>query len=87
MKGKVEVKITRRDDLLEFVVEDTGVGISADGLKELFSVFGKGEDLQGLNNGGSGLDLAICKKIIDKMEGDIHIESQEGKGTVSLFTI
>lgn len=56
-------------------VQDTGVGIAANNLPKVFNPFFSTKDK------GAGLGLAMIKKIIDDLGGDVHIESVEGKGT------
>ena len=66
---------------LVIVVSDTGIGIRKDQQEKIFHSF---EQVQGQKEalyGGTGLGLAITMKIITLMKGDIHLESQENKGT------
>jgi signal transduction histidine kinase len=58
-------------------VEDQGTGIVADDLPHIFDRFYQGED----SSGGFGLGLPICKELVERMEGKISIESEEGVGT------
>jgi signal transduction histidine kinase len=58
-------------------VEDQGTGIIADDLPHIFDRFYQGED----SSGGFGLGLPICKELVERMEGKISIESEEGVGT------
>ena len=62
-------------------ISDTGIGISEQNLKKLFLDFGKLEDHQGINNQGTGLGLSICKKIIEKMGGEVGVTSILDRGT------
>ena len=59
------------------VVEDEGAGISAEDLPHVFDRFYQGAD----SSGGVGLGLSICKELIERMEGEISIDSKEGVGT------
>ncbi len=58
-------------------VEDEGAGISAEDLPHVFDRFYQGQD----NSGGFGLGLPICKELIERMGGEISIESEAGVGT------
>ncbi|WP_371376119.1 response regulator [Sporomusa aerivorans] len=75
------------DDLrLEFVIEDTGCGISPRDMKRLFQIFEQAQ--AGLAAGsGTGLGLAISQEIVRMMRGDITVSSQEGKGSIFKFHI
>ena len=68
-----------------FIVEDTGIGISQDYLEHIFEPFWQGDNRIRTNYEGTGLGMAITKKLIDKMGGTIEIYSQVNKG--SRFTI
>ena len=59
------------EDSLDFKVKDTGLGISEDDQKKLFTVFGKGSDHNGMNHKGNGLGLTIVKGIVERLHGDI----------------
>ena len=64
-----------------FVVQDDGIGMSADYQKTLFDPFTR-EERSGTNKvQGTGLGMAITKSIVDLMGGTIHVESTTGKGT------
>ena len=68
-------------------VTDNGIGISPEQQKRLFAAF---EQVQGGTNreyGGTGLGLAISKRIVELMGGNIHVESDLGKGARFSFTV
>ncbi len=73
--------------LMEFVCEDTGIGMSEEYQKKIFEPFTQeNEDVQ-TKYGGSGLGMSIAKGLVDKMNGTITFESEEGKGSVFVVTI
>ena len=82
-EGNVRIGYKARDTELYFYVTDTGTGIPADKLPEVFGRFVK------LNKEkkGTGLGLSISKTIVNKREGQIGADSVEGKGSTFWFTI
>ncbi len=74
--GRVNIGARKEGDNILIVVEDTGVGIPAEELPFVFEPF-----FGGRNRKGMGLGLAISKKVVKLLGGDIGIESEEGKGT------
>ena len=63
------------------IIKDTGVGISQEGIKNLFVDFNKLEENQQRNTSGTGLGLSICKRIVEQMGGVVNVESTLGVGT------
>ena len=82
-EGTISIGYETRDTELYFYVTDTGAGIPADKLPEVFGRFVK------LNKDkkGTGLGLSISKTIVNKLEGQIGANSVEGKGSTFWFTI
>ena len=72
---------------LAFSVADTGIGISAENQKKLFSKFSQVEDYSTRKYGGTGLGLSISKALVEMMGGTISLESEEGKGSVLGFRL
>lgn len=69
----------------EFVVEDNGIGMSEEFLKQAFQPFSRALDERSGGVRGAGLGLAIARDIVRMMDGDIRVQSQVGKG--SRFTV
>ncbi len=72
-------------DWVTLTVQDTGRGISAAEMPNLFTRFFRGEASRQSQAPGTGLGLAICKDLVEKMEGRITVESELGRGTA--FTV
>ncbi len=71
----------------EFKVKDTGIGISKQFIKEIFEPFARERNSTVSGIQGTGLGMAITKKIVDMMGGTIKIDSKEGKGTEITVTL
>ncbi|MEI7980303.1 MAG: ATP-binding protein, partial [Bacteroidota bacterium] len=72
---------------IRFIIADTGIGISPEGIKKLFCSFSKLDSPESKKYGGGGLGLAIAKNLIDRMDGHIAVESTPGTGTIFTFSI
>ena len=72
---------------LHFAIKDTGVGIPADKLQEIFEPFSQADGSTARKYGGTGLGLSICTKLVEMMNGRIWVESEEGKGATFHFTV
>ena len=84
-KGSVEIKIKEEGDNVLLIVSDTGLGMSAENMKNLFSKFYRVKTADTAGISGTGLGLWIAKEIAQKMSGDLRAESVEGVG--SSFTL
>lgn len=70
------------DELLNFEVEDTGVGVSQDNQKDLFNAFTQLENFEMNRQQGAGLGLTITRNLAEIMQGNVVLTSEEGKGSV-----
>ena len=86
--GTVSVSVTTKNTSLEFKVKDTGIGIEKKDLPHVFSPFYKaGQARIQLERESSGLGLTIVRKIVERHQGTIYINSAIGKGTTIIITL
>ncbi|MCG8641549.1 MAG: ATP-binding protein, partial [Desulfobacterales bacterium] len=78
---------SRDDVVLLFSIKDTGVGIPSDKLAAVFNDFTQLNDTGAIEPGGTGLGLTITRQLIHLMDGDIWVESENGKGSTFYFRI
>ena len=83
--GSVRVTVTRVDDRVQFDVIDTGAGIEATALSEIFAAFA--QTRSGAAAGGTGLGLTISDHLITKMGGTLEVESVLGEGSRFWFSL
>jgi PAS domain S-box-containing protein len=83
--GKILLSVTKKQEKIQFIVEDEGLGIETNDLKNIFEPFYRGKNVTEIH--GSGLGLNIVKNAVELCGGDIMIESEVNKGTKITFTI
>lgn len=84
-KGGVTVKTSFENDVLEFVISDTGQGMSEESLKDLFVPYKRIAEEKNKKIQGTGLGMTIVMNLVKKMEGTIDVDSTLGVGTT--FTV
>ncbi len=84
-KGEIKVSAWAENGSLKLAVSDTGIGMTPEALKVVFDEFRQADMSTTRKYGGTGLGLALVKKFIELMGGEIAAESEPGKG--SKFTI
>lgn len=91
-RGAVTMTITAstiegNDYEVGFRVEDTGIGMTPDMMARLFLPFEQADVGIARRHGGTGLGLAISKQIVLAMGGDVHVESEPGRGSTFSFAL
>ena len=86
-RGYVNYGCKLKEDMLEFFVEDTGIGIPENKFQDIFKRFRQAGTEVAANYGGSGLGLAIAKAYVSLIGGDIWLKSEIAKGSTFYFTI
>jgi signal transduction histidine kinase len=85
--GVITARMRLIPDFLEISVSDQGVGIPKSQFNRLFTKFFRADNVVRMETEGSGLGLFIVRNIIKNHGGDIHIASEENKGTTVSFTL
>lgn len=80
------IEVNRSIELF-FMVMDTGIGIAPEDMDKLFKSFSQVDASITRRFGGSGLGLTIVKELVELMDGEIHVESEKGKGSTFSFSI
>ncbi len=86
-KGSVKIRteLAKKEEaklVIKIIISDTGIGIPVDKQEEIFLQFKKlTPSYKGIYKGGAGFGLSIVKQFVNELEGEIYVDSQEGKGT------
>ena len=85
--GEIEFGYSKKGDVIEFLVRDTGIGVPAERQQAIFERFVQADVADTMARQGVGLGLAISKAYVEMMGGRIWIESNEGEGSSFYFTL
>jgi len=85
--GKIEVTLENKEDYVNVLVKDNGIGIPKEEVKRLFARFFRAKNAIRIKTEGTGLGLHIARSIVQIHGGDMRVESEEGKGSSFYFTI
>lgn len=85
--GRVSVTASWQDDMLRFVIEDTGIGIPPDLVDHVFDDFVTGDTSYARDAGGTGLGLGIVHHFVEALDGTITVDSAVGEGSTFLLEL
>ena len=83
--GTIAVKQSTQEGLVTMSVSDTGCGMDAESMKHIFDKFYQGDTSH--SGEGNGLGLALVKRVLELLDGEIRVESEPGKGSSFLVTL
>jgi PAS domain S-box-containing protein len=87
-QGKVDLLVScPSPQAIQFSVSDSGIGVPDDKQKLIFDPFSQADSSNTRQHGGVGLGLAICRRLVDAMNGKIWVESEIGKGSTFHFSV
>jgi len=80
-QGSVRIRASHFNGNLRIDVIDTGIGMSREGLHKIFSPFSQADTDTTRLYGGTGLGLTLCRQLVERMHGQILVDSEERRGT------
>jgi K+-sensing histidine kinase KdpD len=85
--GEISVSLREADGAARLMVRDTGTGIPASQIEKLFDRFHRVEGARGRSFEGSGIGLALVRELVKLHNGEIAVDSEEGRGTAFHVTV
>ena len=85
--GEISISVREMDGAARLTVRDTGIGIPASQIEKLFDRFHRVEGARGRSFEGSGIGLALVRELVKLHDGEIAVESEEGRGSAFHVTI
>jgi signal transduction histidine kinase len=86
-RGEVRVNCSVNNGALEVRIADTGVGIPAENIEDIFEPFWQAEQTATRKTGGTGLGLSVTRKLARLLGGDVTVASRMGAGTTFVLTL
>jgi signal transduction histidine kinase/ActR/RegA family two-component response regulator len=86
--GQISINVTKRDsESILIEVHDTGIGIHEEDIQKVFTDFYQTERVRDQQLGGTGIGLALTKRMVELHKGEIGAESEPGKGSMFWFSL
>lgn len=85
--GLIRVSTKLKNEVVYVSISDTGIGIEAENLEKIFSEFFQADHIRDEALGGTGIGLAITKRLVELHGGSIWVESEPGCGSTFIFTL
>ncbi|MBU3912342.1 MAG: hypothetical protein KKD90_07155 [Candidatus Omnitrophica bacterium] len=85
--GKISVIVSDKGNSILIEIKDTGIGIPRAELPKVFDEFYRASNAREIEKDGTGLGLSIAKQVVERHNGKIWVESEEGKGTTFFITL
>ncbi len=86
-KGSIVLRAWRDKDWVWIAVTDTGIGIAPEDLPHIFERFWRADKSRASYSGGTGIGLAIARRLVELQGGKIEVESEFGKGSTFRFSL
>ncbi|MDH3267306.1 MAG: response regulator [Ignavibacteria bacterium] len=86
-EGRVDLRISAGNNMLNFEVIDTGIGISQEEIDVIFEEFRQSNSSKSRRRGGTGLGLAISNKLAEILDGNLDVKSEINQGSTFIFSI
>jgi two-component system, OmpR family, phosphate regulon sensor histidine kinase PhoR len=85
--GKVNVRTYQANKMVSVEIRDSGIGIEADALEQIFDFFYRADPSRSLESGGVGLGLSIVRMIAEAHNGSVTVTSTPGQGSIFTFSL
>ncbi|MEL6842549.1 MAG: ATP-binding protein [Bacteroidota bacterium] len=86
-EGKVAMTVAQKESQLEIAIQDTGVGIKASQLANIFDRFYQADSSDNIAQPGTGIGLSLVKELVELHEGTISVSSEPGQGTSFVISL
>ena len=82
MEQKITFTVAQKEDKVEFIIKDTGIGMTDEQMQKAFTLFHSGKEKK-----GTGLGLFIAEKVVSQHGGTIHVESTLNRGATFYISL